>query len=214
MVIYIPSVYINLSAAGLAGLFQPGCLLRGLGDFSCLWDPEQEPAPAKFLRRTKNNKQRRGAGGCPTGLAASPAAPGPDLAGKEEQGGLLPATPAPSRSCSSAAPLVICHWWLPSALCPSVFLGPLGRWQLCHVAGDASPLAVNFGGLDAVTVGGMLMDRYAIHSKSALSPRKQVSVNRKEWRCHACPPLGKAFSKEQDITPCPRYECPCHPNIY
>lgn len=75
MVIYVPSVYINLSAAGLAGLFQPGCLLRGLGDFSCLWDPEREPAPAKFLRRTNNNKQRRGAGGRstgPHGIACTP----------------------------------------------------------------------------------------------------------------------------------------------
>lgn len=44
VVIYVPSVYINLSAAELAGLFQPGCLLRRLGDFSCLWDPEQGPA--------------------------------------------------------------------------------------------------------------------------------------------------------------------------
>lgn len=48
MVIYVPSVYINLSAAALAGLFQPGCLLRRLGDFSCLWDPKRGPgcAPA------------------------------------------------------------------------------------------------------------------------------------------------------------------------
>jgi len=44
VVIYVPSVYINLSAAELAGLFQPGCLLRRLGDFSCLWDPERGPA--------------------------------------------------------------------------------------------------------------------------------------------------------------------------
>lgn len=137
-------MYINLSAAGLAGLFQPACLLRGLGDFSCLWDPEQEPAPAKFLRRMKNNKQRLGAGGCPTGLAASPAAPGSGLTGKEGQGGLRPATPALSCSCSAAAPLVIRHWWLPRALCPSVFLSPPGGVAVVSCSRRQSPPGCEF----------------------------------------------------------------------
>lgn len=116
MVIYVPSVYINLSAAGLAGLFQPGCLLRGLGDFSCLWDPEQEPAPAKFLRRTNNNKQRRGAGGRSTGPHGIPA---PQASGRGRgDRGCRPPLPPP---------------WLPSSalFCGSsdgylLFVAPLG----------------------------------------------------------------------------------------
>lgn len=59
VVIYILSVYINLSAAALAAPLQPACLLRSLGDF-----PErathppagQRPAPA--IRSPGNHNKR------------------------------------------------------------------------------------------------------------------------------------------------------------
>lgn len=60
VVIYVPSVYINLSAAELAGLFQPGCLLRRLGDFSCLWDPERRP-PARPCQVPAPDQQQQAA---------------------------------------------------------------------------------------------------------------------------------------------------------
>lgn len=61
VVIYILSVYINLSAAALAALLQSACLLGSLGDF-----PHRRPAggyrgswAAKFLRPANNNKRLR-----------------------------------------------------------------------------------------------------------------------------------------------------------
>ncbi|KAF6302979.1 hypothetical protein mRhiFer1_008716 [Rhinolophus ferrumequinum] len=58
VVIYILSVYINLSAAALAALLQSACLLGSLGDF-----PHRRPGgcrgnwAAKFLRPANNNKR-------------------------------------------------------------------------------------------------------------------------------------------------------------
>lgn len=82
VVIYILSVYINLSAAALAALLQSACLLCSLGDF-----PHRRPAggcrgswAAEFLRPASNNKRLPGAPQPgPDATQAAPR-PGPGLA--------------------------------------------------------------------------------------------------------------------------------------
>lgn len=63
VVIYILSVYINLSAAALAALLQSACLLGSLGDFPTTARPGAAGGPAaKFLRPANNNKRLPSAG--------------------------------------------------------------------------------------------------------------------------------------------------------
>lgn len=58
VVIYILSVYINLSAAALAALLQSACLLCSLGDFPHAGRGLQGERGAEFLRPPSNNNKR------------------------------------------------------------------------------------------------------------------------------------------------------------
>lgn len=179
LVIYVPSVYINLSAAQPAGLFQPGCLLRRLGDFSCLWDPKRGRAagPAKF----QQHQERPGGGGAgPTpGIAPGPGTllSCPPRTGDTPvlpptgRGHSCPAAPEPGDSLvrpllrpdcpprfysavAATAEMVIYYLRLPrgSFLTPP----PLPPWKgassLPMREADSSHWAAHFGGLAGVTV--------------------------------------------------------------
>lgn len=79
VVIYILSVYINLSAAALAALLQSACLLRSLGDFPTAGRPGAAGGagpPSSCARRTTTNA-------CLPGRrpAARPGAGGAELRG-------------------------------------------------------------------------------------------------------------------------------------
>lgn len=206
-------MYINLSAAELAGLFQPGCLLRRLGDFSCLWDPERGPA-ARPCQVPALDQQQQAAPWSRWPLAQPrrhrlrPRGPhGPHVpcgtAHPGERGARWPlesrrlvVSPPPQLS----SPVLFCCYcnssngYLLFAAPPGLLShpsspAPMEGSSFLRQEADASHWAANFGGLAGVTIltwwlGGMLMYRYTvINGKFTLSLRRQVSTGGGRQTC-------------------------------
>lgn len=207
VVIYVPSVYINLSAALLAGLFQPGCLLHRLGDFSCLWDPEwgpaarlcQVPVPdqqqqaAPWSRRPLSQSCRqslRPRGPCGARIPCGPVCPGDRRARRLLKTRCWVVSPLPWLSyqvlfcccCDNSKGYLL--FAAPLRLFSHPFSSaPRGRKQPSLVVDKYFPLDCKFWWPAGMTIpahwfGGRLTCRYsAINGKFALSLRRQVSTS-------------------------------------